>query len=61
MDTGYPKIRVRAVSEIEEDVVVRMVGDVFDVEVYPAIRNQPERFQLGYQRILDFILCRRMD
>jgi hypothetical protein len=32
LDAGYPKVGVYAVSGIEEDVVVRVVGDVFDVE-----------------------------
>ncbi len=58
LDTGYPKIQVHAVSTLEEDAVVRLIGDLFDVEVYAPVRNQPERFQKAYQDILMAVVRR---
>lgn len=58
LDTGYPKINVRAVTSLEEDAVVRQIGDVFDVEFYAPIRNQPERFKEAYHQILGVIVRR---
>ncbi len=58
LDTGYAKIRVTATPGLEEDAVVRRIGDMFEVEVYPAIRNQPERFKEAYDYALRCILAR---
>jgi len=58
LDTGYAKIRAKAVAELEEDAVVRQIGDVFDVEVYAPIRNQPDRFKAAYDSMLRAIITR---
>jgi len=58
LDTGYPKIRVRVVTSLEEDAVVRQIGDVFDVEVYAPIRNQSDRFKAAYDSVLRAIITR---
>lgn len=61
LDTGYPKIRVTTSTALQEDVAVARNGDVFDVEVYAAIRNQPERFKAAYDLVLRTILLRSRD
>ncbi len=60
LDTGYPKIRVRASSTLKEDVNVQRNGDAFEVEVCAALRNEPERFKGAYEQLLRF-MCKRLE
>ena len=59
LDTGYPKIRVRASSTLKEDVNVQRNGDAVEVEVCAALRNEPERFKEAYELILQSIVDRK--
>lgn len=56
LDTGYPKIRVTASQSLKADVNVRKSGNVFEVDLYAPIRNQPERFKEAYDSALRAIL-----
>ena len=58
LDTGYPKIRVTTSETLKEDVNVTKNGDVFEIEVCPALRNDPERFKDAYDSMLRAILVR---
>ncbi len=58
LDTGYQKIRVNASASLNEDVGVRRNGDVFEVDVRAAIRNEPERFKAAYDSAMRAILAR---
>ena len=58
LDTGYPKIMVRSSTTLKEDVSIWRNGDVFEIEVRPEIRNQPERFEDAYDSSLRVILAR---
>lgn len=58
LDTGYPRIRVRTSDTLKEDVEVQRNGDVFEVEIHAALKNEPERFKEAYDSALRAILSR---